>query len=44
VNEDTSVDALYGLLRENYAVLVSRGNEVVGILAKSDLLKTRRTS
>ena len=44
VNEDTSVDALYGLLRENYAVLVSRGNEVIGILAKSDLLKTRRTS
>ena len=44
VNEDTSADALYGLLRENYAVLVSRGNEVIGILAKSDLLKTRRTS
>jgi len=44
VNEDTSVDALYGLLRENYAVLVSRGDEVIGILAKSDLLKTRRTS
>jgi predicted transcriptional regulator len=42
VNEDTSVDALYGLLRENYAVLVSRGDEIVGILAKSDLLKTRR--
>ena len=42
VNEDTSVDALYGLLQENYAVLVSRGDEIVGILAKSDLLKTRR--
>src|SRR2546427_2128157 len=42
VNEDTSVDALYGLLQENYAVLVSSGDEIVGILAKSDLLKTRR--
>jgi predicted transcriptional regulator len=44
VNDDTSVDALYGLLQENYAILVSRGNEVVGILSKSDLLKTKRTS
>ncbi len=42
VNEDTSIDALYGLLQQNYAVLVSRGNDIVGILAKSDLLKIRR--
>lgn len=43
VNEDTSIDALYGLLQENYAVLVSHENEVIGIITKSDLLKTRRT-
>ncbi len=42
VNDDTTIDALYGLLQENYAVLVSHENEIVGILAKSDLLKVRR--
>ena len=44
VNVDTSIEALYGLLQENYALLVSQGDEVIGILAKSDLLKTRKTS
>ena len=43
VNEDTSIDALYGLLQENYAVLVSQGDEIIGILTKSDILKTRRS-
>lgn len=41
VNDDTPVDAVLGLLQGNYGVLVSKGDSVVGILTKSDFLKTR---
>lgn len=42
VNEDTPLDFVLGLLQGNYGVLITRGANVVGILTKSDLLKTRR--
>ncbi len=42
VNEDTPLDFVFGLLQGSYGVLITRGANVVGILTKSDLLKTRR--
>jgi predicted transcriptional regulator len=42
VNEDTPLDFVLGLLQGNYGVLVSKGEDVTGILTKSDILKTRR--
>lgn len=41
VNDDTPLDLVLGLLQRNYGVLVTRGEGVVGILTKSDLLKVR---
>jgi predicted transcriptional regulator len=40
VSEDTSVDTVRSLLEKNPGVLVTRGREVVGIITRSDLLKT----
>jgi len=42
VNDDTPLDMVLGLLQGNYGVLVSRGEDVTGILTKSDILKTRK--
>lgn len=42
VNEDTPLDLVLGLLQGNYGVLVSKGENTVGILTKSDLLKVKR--
>ena len=42
VNSDTPLDLVLGLLQNNYGVLVSKGENLVGILTKSDILKTRR--
>jgi predicted transcriptional regulator len=42
VNSDTPLDMVLGLLQSNYGVLVSKGENVVGILTKSDILKTKR--
>lgn len=41
VNDDTLLDFVLGLLQGNYGVLVARGESVVGILTKSDILKIR---
>jgi predicted transcriptional regulator len=42
VNNDTPLDLVLGLLQSNYGVLVSKGENLVGILTKSDILKTKR--
>jgi predicted transcriptional regulator len=42
VNSDTPLDLVLGLLQSNYGVLVAKGESVVGILTKSDILKTKR--
>lgn len=42
VNDDTPLDLVLGLLQGNYGVLVSRGQDIIGILTKSDILKTRK--
>lgn len=42
VNDDTPLDLVLGLLQGNYGVLVSRGQNIVGILTKSDILKVKR--
>ena len=42
VNNDTPLDLVLGLLQGNYGVLVSKGENIVGILTKSDILKTKR--
>jgi predicted transcriptional regulator len=42
VNSDTPLDLVLGLLQSNYGVLVSKGENLVGILTKSDILKTKR--
>ena len=42
VNNDTPLDLVLGLLQSNYGVLVSKGENIVGILTKSDILKTKR--
>jgi predicted transcriptional regulator len=42
VNSDTPLDLVLGLLQTNYGVLVSKGENLVGILTKSDILKTKR--
>ena len=41
VNDDTPLDMVLGLMQSNYGVLVSRGENVTGILTKSDILKSR---
>jgi predicted transcriptional regulator len=40
VSEDTDLDAVLTLLEKSAGVLVMRGKEVVGIITRSDLLKT----
>jgi predicted transcriptional regulator len=42
VNSDTPIDLVLGLLQSNYGVLVSKGENIAGILTKSDILKTKR--
>jgi predicted transcriptional regulator len=42
VNDDTPLDMVLGLMQSNYGVLVSRGENVTGILTKSDILKSRK--
>ncbi len=42
VNEDTPLEMMLGLLQGNYGVLVTRGENTIGILTKSDILKVRR--
>lgn len=42
VNDDTPLDLVLGLLQGNYGVLVSKGENTIGILTKSDLLKVKR--
>lgn len=40
VSEETSVDTIRPLLERHQGVLVTRGKELVGIITRSDLLKT----
>jgi len=40
VPEETSVDAVRQILERHQGVLVTKGKEVVGIITRSDLLKT----
>jgi predicted transcriptional regulator len=40
VSEETSADAIRPLLERHQGVLVTRGKEFVGIITRSDLLKT----
>jgi len=40
VREETSVDAVRRILEKRQGVLVARGKEIVGIVTRSDLLKT----
>jgi len=42
VPEDTEIDAIRPLLEKHQGVLVARGKKVVGIITRSDLLKTIR--
>ena len=40
VQEDTSIEAVRAMLEKSPGVLVKKGGEVVGIITRSDLLKT----
>jgi predicted transcriptional regulator len=40
VQEETSIDAVRKTLEKHQGVLVARGKEIVGIVTRSDLLKT----
>jgi len=40
VSEETSIDIIRSILEKWQSVLVSKGKEVVGIISRSDLLKT----
>jgi predicted transcriptional regulator len=40
VSEETTIDAIRTLLERHQGVLVARGREIVGIITRSDLLKT----
>ncbi|OLB47278.1 hypothetical protein AUH73_03820 [archaeon 13_1_40CM_4_53_4] len=42
VSEDTPLEMMLGLLQGNYGVLVTRGENTIGILTKSDILKVKR--
>ena len=42
VNEATPLEMMLGLLQGNYGVLVTRGENTIGILTKSDILKVKR--
>lgn len=41
VNDNTPLDFVLGLMQGNYGVLVAKGEVIVGILTKSDILKVR---
>ncbi len=41
VNDDTPLDFVLGLLQGSYGVLVVKGESIVGILTKSDILKIK---
>jgi len=41
VSEDTPLEMMLGLLQGNYGVLVTKGESVIGILTKSDILKVK---
>ena len=40
VSEETTTDAIHALLERHQGVLVARGREIVGIITRTDLLKT----
>jgi predicted transcriptional regulator len=40
VQEDTGIEAVRAMLEKSPGVLVKKGRETVGIIARSDLLKT----
>lgn len=40
VQEETSIDSVRSSLEKNQGVLVAKGREIVGIITRSDLLKT----
>jgi predicted transcriptional regulator len=40
VSEETSIDAIRPLLERRQGVLVAKGKKVIGIITRSDLLKT----
>jgi predicted transcriptional regulator len=40
VSEETSIDAIRPLLERRQGVLVARGKKIIGIVTRSDLLKT----
>jgi predicted transcriptional regulator len=40
VQEETSIDIVRSLLEKNQGVLVAKGKEILGIITRSDLLKT----
>jgi predicted transcriptional regulator len=40
VPEETTVDEIRPILEERQGVLVTKGNEIIGIITRSDLLKT----
>lgn len=40
VSEETGIDALLPVLEKHQGVLVTKGKEIVGIITRSDLLKT----
>ncbi len=42
INDDMPLDMVLGLLQGNYGVLVTRGENTIGILTKSDILKVKR--
>lgn len=42
VGEDTPLEMMLGLLQGNYGVLVTRGENAIGIVTKSDILKVKR--
>ena len=42
VSDDTPLEMVLGLLQGNYGVLVTKGENTIGILTKSDILKVKR--
>src|SRR5438309_9209569 len=42
VNDDTPLEMVLGLLQGNYGVLVTIGENTIGILTKSDILKVKQ--
>jgi len=40
VQEETSIDIVRSLLEKNQGVMVAKGKEILGIITRSDLLKT----